>query len=79
MSLSTQLSRGTLALPLLLLFAALAIASNEEVASAPMLDAPASAMATSLEPALACSLPRPGLRLAHAPGDLLPLRAECGA
>jgi len=84
MSLSTQLHRGTLALPMLLLFAALALVANEEI-STPELPvapsriealAPATATATA---SLACNLPRPGLLLGHAPGDLAALSPRAAA
>jgi hypothetical protein len=77
MSMSTQLHRGTLALPMLLLFAALALVANEELPApkAPIQPAPveAVALARSLAPAGHCALPRPGLLLGHAPADLASL------
>ena len=83
MSLSTQIHRGTLALPMLLLFAALALVANEEISTPELPLVPAAVHATVLSPAsaanLACSLPRPGLLLGHAPADLSTLapRAAC--
>jgi hypothetical protein len=74
MSLSTQLHRGTLALPMLLLFAALALVANEELATPELPVAPHSievvAPNANSNASLACSLPRPGLLLGHAPADL---------
>ena len=77
MSLSTQLNRGTLALPMLLLFAALALVANEEI-STPELPVPpnpvhAVEVGNASTASLACSLPRPGLLLGHAPADLAAL------
>jgi hypothetical protein len=84
MSLTTQLHRGTLALPMLLLFAALALMANEEISTPelPVVPAPVHATALSTSTASqACSLPRPGLLLGHAPADLAALapRASCRA
>ena len=83
MSLATQLHRGTLALPMLLLFAALALVANEEIPAPQRPVAPVPVQSVSLAPAAtagtACSLPRPGLLLGHAPADLAALspRAAC--
>ena len=89
MSLSTQLHRGTLALPMLLLFAALALVANEEISvpSAPVEPAPvhaaspgqAASLARALAPAVYCNLPRPGLLLGHAPADLAAFAPRSGA
>ena len=85
MSLTTQLHRGTLALPMLLLFAALALVATEEISTPELPVVPAAVHATALSTAsaatLACSLPRPGLLLGHAPADLAALapRAACRA
>ena len=81
MSLTTQLHRGTLALPMLLLFAVLALVANEEISipDAPLRPAPVHAavgMARALAPNALCALPRPGLLLGHAPGDLASLAAR---
>jgi hypothetical protein len=83
MSLSTQLHRGTLALPMLLLFAVLALVANEQVDAHPTLDAkPGLALAHGLDATAsvatsACA--RPGLLLGHAPADLAPLAQRNGS
>ena len=68
MSLSTQLNRGTLALPMLLLFAALALASNEQVEPQPAPQAHAVSLGRTLDPSDCNAVPR--LLLAQAPADL---------
>jgi hypothetical protein len=85
MSLSTQLHRGTLALPMLLLFAALALVANEEVPASELPEVPApvsaDALATAMAASPACNQQRPGLLLGHAPADLVALapRGACRA
>lgn len=83
MSLSTQLNRGTLALPMLLLFAVLALVANEEISTAEAALQPpavhAVALARTLAPNALCGLPRPGLLLGHAPGDLVAFAPRTGA
>jgi hypothetical protein len=79
MNLSTQLHRGTLALPMLLLFAILALLANEEVDDTHQAPAPhAVALAHSVD-ANACNLPRAGLLLAQAPADLPRSGTSCRA
>ena len=78
MSLSTQLTRGTLALPMLALFGVLALVSGEAVkaeALAPKARATAQAsVASTTVEAVACGAhARPQLLLAQAPADLGPL------
>jgi hypothetical protein len=81
MSLSTQLHRGTLALPMLLLFAALALVANEDVGAKPQSEATpavfAHATATASIEASACT--HAGLMLGNAPADLAPLAQHAGA
>jgi len=83
MSLTTQIHRGTLALPMLLLFALLALVANEELPAPELPVAPAPVQQVALAPAatasLACSLRRPGLLLGHAPGDLAALSPRASA
>jgi hypothetical protein len=83
MSLSTQIHRGTLALPMLLLFAALALVANEEIPAPELPVTPAPVHSVALLPAasasLACSLPRRGLLLGHAPADLVALSPRATA
>jgi hypothetical protein len=83
MSLSTQIHRGTLALPMLLLFALLALVANEELPAPELPAAPTPVHEVSMVPAatasIACSLPRPGLLLGHAPGDLAALSPRATA
>ena len=89
MSLSTQLTRGTLALPMLALFAALALAAApdpEAQAYAPKIQKIAQATATdtlllvrSGDAGNCGAHARPQLLLAQAPGDLGPLAQRQGA
>ena len=83
MNLATQLHRGTLALPMLLLFAVLALVANEEISTPESLLQPAPVhavgLARSLAPVALCGLPRPGLLLGHAPGDLAAIAPRVGA
>jgi hypothetical protein len=80
MSLSTQLTRGTLALPMLALFGVLALVAGETVNAeslAPKARATAQATvavtATAGEAAACGTHARPQLLLAQAPADLGPL------
>ncbi len=68
MSLSTQLTRGTLALPMLALFGVLALVANR-AASAETLPAPSFKLEASAD-ASCCPHARPQLLLAQAPADL---------
>ena len=79
MSLSTQLHRGTLALPMLLLFAALALVANEDVGAKPQTEATpvVFAHATASVEASACT--HASLLLGNAPADLAPLAQHAGA
>ena len=81
MSLSTQLTRGTLALPMLALFGVLALVSGETVnaeALAPKAHAAAPAgETTSAAETAPCG--RPQMRLAQAPADLGPIAQRQGA
>ena len=84
MSLSTQLTRGTLALPMLALFGVLALVSGEAVdakALAPKArPAQQASVATSTVEAGACGFhARPQLMLAQAPADLGPIAQRQGA
>ena len=83
MSLSTQLHRGTLALPMLLAFAVLALVANEQVDAHPTIEAKphvAIALAQHLDAsASASACARAGLLLGHAPGDLAPLAQRNGS
>lgn len=72
MSFSTQLTRGTLALPLLALFGALALFGNQP-ADAQALPSAAAMEISSLDDAGCHALPRPVLMLAQAPADLGPI------
>lgn len=73
MTLSTQLARGTLALPMLALFAALALFANQPAEAEPYLDTHAAAMAEAQAANACAALPRPTLLLAQAPADLGPI------
>jgi hypothetical protein len=74
MSLSTQLTRGTLALPMLALFGALALAANQAADASSSLPATPEAVVLHLSESGACGLvTRPALLLAQAPGDLGPI------
>ena len=78
MSLSTQLHRGTLALPMLVLFAVLALVANEEIDETQAAPAPNAVTIIHAVDANACSLPRSGLLLATTPADL-PRAGACRA
>jgi hypothetical protein len=74
MSLSTQLARGTLALPMLSLFALLAVAAGQSNGALPADMAQVEMTAPSV-----CSLPpKPVLVLAQAPADLGQLAIRSG-
>jgi hypothetical protein len=78
MSLSTQLTRGTLALPMLALFGVLALVAGRS-AEAQTLAAPKLALELHAEPAGNCGArARPALLLAQAPADLGPIAARQG-
>ena len=84
MSLSTQLTRGTLALPMLALFGVLALVAGETVNAeslAPKAHASAQAtVASTAGEAASCGThARPQLLLAQAPADLGPLAQRQGA
>ena len=73
MSLSTQLVRGTLALPVLTLFALLGVVAGQVSQADPLPPEPV-AMVARL-----CSIPaRPMLVLSQAPGDLGPIALRPG-
>jgi hypothetical protein len=82
MSLSTQLTRGTLALPMLALFGVLALVSGEAVnaeALAPKAGPAVPAEVASGEAAACGTHARPQLLLAQAPADLGPMAQRQGA
>jgi hypothetical protein len=94
MSLSTQLTRGTLALPMLALFGVLALVAGQRVEaesslSLPAIEIEAEAPAVAAAPRLALEARiadaacgahgRPQLLLANAPGDLGPIAQRQGA
>jgi hypothetical protein len=82
MSLSTQLTRGTLALPMLALFAVLALVSGEAVSAralAPEAGPAVQAQAGTGETTACGAQLRPQLLLAQAPADLGPLAQRQGA
>lgn len=72
MTLSTQLARGTLALPMLVLFAALALVANRTAEAEPYADARAE-LAQAQAATICAALPRPPLVLSQAPADLGPI------
>ena len=72
MSFSTQLTRGTVALPLLALFAALALFGNEPV-DAQMIPAPIEVSVQALERAACDSQQMQVILPSQAPGDLGPI------
>ena len=83
MSLSTQLTRGTLALPMLALFGVLALVSGEAVSARALAPkahpAVQSDVATGTVEAAACGThARPQLLLAQAPADLGPIAQRQG-
>ncbi len=73
MSMSTQLVRGTLALPMLLLFALLGVLASQSARQHPLPVAQASVTAP-----VCTAPPRPLLMLAQAPADLGPMAARQG-
>lgn len=73
MSLSTQLARGTLALPMLALFAALALAANQASDAQAYVPQPIVVAAHIAEPGFCPLGSRPLLVLAQAPADLGPI------
>ncbi|MEO8161212.1 MAG: hypothetical protein ABI588_07315 [Arenimonas sp.] len=76
MSLSTQLARGTLALPMLVLFGALALAADPTAEAQPLSAPPATLVLHAVEAGTCASLPRSTMLLALAPADLGPLVAQ---
>jgi hypothetical protein len=72
MTLSTQLTRGTLALPMLALFGALALATGP-AAEAQGYAAPESVVVRDIEAGACAVIPRPALVLSLAPADLGPM------
>jgi hypothetical protein len=84
MSLSTQLTRGTLALPMLALFGVLALVAGRSAEAETLPVAPTlSVEAHADNAATCCPSTRPQMLLAQAPGDLGPIaqrqNASCRA